>query len=138
MKVESRLFVFSGAFMGGMGAAYYLASHEDAGAALLLLSFAAMVFAGVYLARVSLRIPPRPEDRGDATPGDGAGVVGWFPASSAWPLGMGIGAVTITAALVMGVFGADFPAKEAVAVSPLSPLGPVSPLAPSTLLVGAP
>lgn len=52
--------------------------------------------------------------------------------------GMGVGAVTIAAALVMGVLGAGFPAKEAGAVSPLSPLGPVSPLAPSTLLVGAP
>ena len=52
--------------------------------------------------------------------------------------GMGIGAMTIAAALVMGAFGAGFPAREAGAVSALSPLGPVSPLAPSTLLVGAP
>ena len=51
--------------------------------------------------------------------------------------GMGVGAVTIAAALVMGMVGAGVPAKEARAAS-LSPLGPVSPLAPSTLLVGAP
>ena len=51
--------------------------------------------------------------------------------------GMGIGAMAITAALVMGICGAGVPAKEASAAS-LSPLGPVSPLAPSTLLVGEP
>ncbi|WP_189677740.1 hypothetical protein [Sphingomonas glacialis] len=52
--------------------------------------------------------------------------------------GMGIGAMTIAAALIMGVFGAGFPAREAGAVSALSPLGPMSPLAPSVLLAGAP
>ncbi len=52
--------------------------------------------------------------------------------------GAGIGAVTIAIALVMGVFGAGFPAREAGAVSALSPLGPMSPLAPSILLAGAP
>jgi hypothetical protein len=51
---------------------------------------------------------------------------------------MGVGAMTIAAALVMGIFGAGFPAREVRTVSVLSPLGPVSPLAPSTLLVGAP
>ena len=52
-------------------------------------------------------------------------------------VGMGVGAMTIAVALVMGVVGAGVPAKEASAAS-LSPLGPVSPLAPSTLLLGAP
>lgn len=52
-------------------------------------------------------------------------------------VGMGVGAMTIAVALVMGIVGAGVPAKEAGATS-LSPLGPVSPLAPSTLLVGAP
>ena len=53
-------------------------------------------------------------------------------------VGMGIGAMTIAAALAIGIFGARIPTKETGAVSPLSPLGPVSPLAPSTLLAGAP
>jgi hypothetical protein len=52
--------------------------------------------------------------------------------------GMGVGAMTIAAALVVGIFGSYFPAREAGAVSALSPLGPGSPLAPSNLLVGAP
>jgi hypothetical protein len=50
---------------------------------------------------------------------------------------MGLGFVTIAAALVMGILGAGMPVREASAAS-LAPLGPVSPLAPSTLLVGAP
>ena len=53
-------------------------------------------------------------------------------------VGTGIGAMTVAAALVIGIFGAGIPTSEAGAVSPLSPLGPVSPLAPSTLLVGEP
>jgi len=52
--------------------------------------------------------------------------------------GMGVGAMTIAVALVMGVLGAGVPVKDASAMSPLFPLGPVSPLAPSTLLVGEP
>ncbi|UAJ12425.1 hypothetical protein [Polymorphobacter megasporae] len=52
--------------------------------------------------------------------------------------GMGVGAMTIAAALVMGIFGAGFPTREARAVSALSPLGSVSSLAPSNLLIGAP
>ncbi len=52
--------------------------------------------------------------------------------------GMGIGAITVAAALVFGIVGAGIPTREARAISPLSPLGPTSPLAPSTLLVGTP
>lgn len=52
--------------------------------------------------------------------------------------GMGIGAMMIAAALVMGVYGARVPAKGARGEPLLSPLGPVSRLAPSTLLVGEP
>ena len=53
-------------------------------------------------------------------------------------IGMGVGAMTIGIALVMGIVGAGVPIRQASALSPLSPLGPVSPLSPSTLLVGAP
>lgn len=52
--------------------------------------------------------------------------------------GVGIGAATIAMALLIGIFGAGVPAREASAMSPLSPLGPVSALAPSSLLDGAP
>ncbi|WP_068094889.1 hypothetical protein [Novosphingobium rosa] len=52
--------------------------------------------------------------------------------------GLRIGATTIALALVMGIFGARVPTREARAMSPLSPLGSVSALAPSSLLDGAP
>jgi hypothetical protein len=53
-------------------------------------------------------------------------------------IGMGVGAMTIATALVMGIVGAGVPTRQASAMSPLSPLGPMSPLSPSTLLLGAP
>jgi hypothetical protein len=53
-------------------------------------------------------------------------------------VGMGVGATTVAAALVMGILGAGVPAKQASAMSLVSPLGPLSPLAPSTLLLGEP
>ena len=52
--------------------------------------------------------------------------------------GMGIGAMMIAAALVLGVYGARVPARPARFAPLLSPLGPVTPLAPSTLLVADP
>lgn len=71
-----------------------------------------------------------------------AGIEGRVLARIAAPpavrVGMGVGAMAIGAALVMGIVGAGVPAKGASAASFLSPLGPASPLAPSTLLVGAP
>lgn len=67
-----------------------------------------------------------------------ARVLARIAARPAVRVGMGVGAMTIAAALVMGMVGAGVPVKEASAASSLSPLGSVSPLAPSTLLVGAP
>lgn len=52
--------------------------------------------------------------------------------------GLGLGALTIAAALVMGVAGAGVPGQSAAAMTSLAPLGPNSPLAPSTLLAGVP
>jgi hypothetical protein len=52
--------------------------------------------------------------------------------------GLGLGAIAIAAAMVLGVAGAGVPAAPAFAVSSLAPLGPSSPLAPSTLLMGTP
>lgn len=51
--------------------------------------------------------------------------------------GPGLGAVTILAAVLMGVASAGVPVRAAPAVS-LSPLGPSSALALSTLLAGEP
>lgn len=52
--------------------------------------------------------------------------------------GLVSGALTMAAALVMGMIGAGLPGHSAAAMSPLAPLGPNSPLAPSTLLAGVP
>lgn len=67
-----------------------------------------------------------------------ARVLARIAARPAVRVGMGAGAMTIAAALVIGVIGAGVPAREARAAYTLSPLSPVSPLAPSALLLGAP
>ncbi len=67
-----------------------------------------------------------------------ARVLARISARSVTRVGIGIGAMTIAAALMMGIFGAGVPANRASAASLLFPLGPGSPLAPSTLLVGTP
>ena len=59
-------------------------------------------------------------------------------AQSGARVGVGFGAMTIGAALVLGVIGAGLPSSEVRAMSPLTYLGQVSSLAPSTLLVGEP
>ena len=67
-----------------------------------------------------------------------ARVLARIAARPAARVGTGVGAMTIAAAVIIGIFGAGIPVEQVGAVSPLSPLGPVSPLAPSTLLAGEP
>lgn len=53
-------------------------------------------------------------------------------------VGIAGSALVVAAALVMGIFGAAVPVRQAGASSLSFPLGPASPLAPSTLLIGEP
>jgi hypothetical protein len=52
--------------------------------------------------------------------------------------GLGVGVLTIMAALAMGLAGAEFPVASPASTAPLSLFGASSPLAPSTLLAGEP
>jgi hypothetical protein len=104
VKIESRLFVFSGFFLAGAAAVYGWRSHEPGGTALLVLAATADIFAGLYLASESRRVGDRPEDRGDAEAIDGAGEVGFFPTASIWPLGLAGGAVVLAYGLVFGLW----------------------------------
>ena len=45
---------------------------------------------------------PRAEDNDEATQADGAGEVGFFPAASMWPAGIGVGAVFFGVAMIYG------------------------------------
>ncbi|MGH9276710.1 MAG: aa3-type cytochrome oxidase subunit IV [Acidimicrobiales bacterium] len=104
MRVEWKLFVGAGGFLAVTMTTYWFVTYEEAGTALLGLAMAAVLMVGGWLAFQSQRVGLRPEDRPDATPADGAAVLGYFPSSSIWPFVIGCGAVVMAAALAFGVW----------------------------------
>ncbi len=105
MKVEWVLFAGAGAFLILTSTIYWFVSYEDAGTTLLGMGVAAVLMVAAWLAFQSRRLRgPRPEDRPDADPSDGAGDLGYFPSSSIWPLVCGAGAVVVANGLVFGVW----------------------------------
>lgn len=104
MRVEGRVFAATGAFFAAIGALYWLTSYEDGGSVLLAFTACLGALPGTYLLWWSRRMRPRPEDRPDAAPGDGAGVVGAFPDQSVWPLILGAGAAITAVSLVFGIW----------------------------------
>ncbi|MGH9226591.1 MAG: aa3-type cytochrome oxidase subunit IV [Acidimicrobiales bacterium] len=105
MKVEWRLFAGAAAFLALTGSVYWFVSYEDAGTTLLLMGLLAVGMVAGWLFLQSRRLGgPRPEDRADALPGDGAGELGCFPVASVWPFVLGWGAVVAANALVFGVW----------------------------------
>ena len=105
MKVEWRLFAGAGVFLILTSSIYWFVSYEDAGTTLLAMGVAAVLMVGTWLAWQGRRLGgPRPEDRPDADPSDGAGDLGYFPTSSIWPLVLAAGAVVVANAFVFGVW----------------------------------
>ncbi|HEV2361641.1 MAG TPA: cytochrome c oxidase subunit 4 [Acidimicrobiales bacterium] len=80
--------------------------HEQSGTAMLIASALLGLLPGGYYFWWSKRMPPRPEDRKDATMEDGAGVIGSFPSSSVWPFVLGLAAALVGLALVFGFWTA--------------------------------
>lgn len=81
-----------GLFLVPFTAWYWVAAAEHGGATALLATVTGLLFLGAYLYRQARRVGTRPEDRPDATPSEGAGEVGVFPARSPWPAVMGVAA----------------------------------------------
>ncbi len=104
MRFEYKLTAGAGAFLVLIAVIYYFWSREATGTALLIFSFCAYLLLGSYLYLQWRRRDghERPEDRIDATQADGAGEVGFFPAASMWPAGMGVAAVFIGVAMIYG------------------------------------
>lgn len=102
LKVEWRLFIGAAGFFTVTALAYWLITHEDAGATMLAASVPAFAFIGVYLWFQHRHHGPRPEDRGDAGPADATGDVGYYPSSSAWPFVLAAGVVLLANGLVYG------------------------------------
>jgi hypothetical protein len=112
MKVESRTILGAFLFLAAIAGLYWglveIHGHaaERAGIAMLVFSFAAYALLGFYLLAQYFRRRriPRPEDRFDATPEDGAGVVDYFPAASIWPAGLGAGMFTAALGGIWGIW----------------------------------
>lgn len=105
MKVEWRLFAGAGAFFALTGSVYWFTTYEDAGSTMLLMGVLAVLMVAGWLLVQSRRLgAPRPEDRPDAQPADGAGEVGYFPRASVWPFVVGAGAIVVANGFVFGVW----------------------------------
>lgn len=104
MRIEWRLFAGAGGFLALTMSTYWFVSSEAAGTVLLGLAMAAVLMVAGWLLFQSRRVGLRPEDRGDASPGDGAARLGYFPSSSIWPFVIACGAVVTAVALAFGVW----------------------------------
>ena len=102
MKVERRLFLGAAGFFTITASAYWFISYEDAGTAMLAASVPAFAMVGLWLWFQARKAPPRPEDDGEARPGDAPEDLGYFPTSSAWPFVMSAGAVVLANGMVFG------------------------------------
>ncbi|MHB1010342.1 MAG: cytochrome c oxidase subunit 4 [Propionibacteriaceae bacterium] len=80
---------------------YFTRLTEPIGMVGLLLSGLFCVMIAVYLALTSRKID-RPEDRPDGEIAEGAGELGFFPASSIWPLWAALTLVLIALGPVFG------------------------------------
>jgi hypothetical protein len=102
MKAERRLFLGAAGFFTITSSTYWLVSAEPAGTAMLGLSVPAFAFIGLWLWFQTRHHGPRPEDDGESSPADGAGDLGYFPSSSAWPFVLSAGAVVLANGMVFG------------------------------------
>ncbi|HZD67299.1 MAG TPA: cytochrome c oxidase subunit 4 [Acidimicrobiales bacterium] len=101
-KLESLLFLGTGAFFMVTLGLYWFSSYDDTGSVLLLFTACLGILPGSYLFWWSRRSTPRPEDRTDATRADGSGTVGAFADQSLWPLILGVGMGFVALALAFG------------------------------------
>ena len=102
MKAEGMVLLAIGCFFGVVALVYWFWSNETSGTAMLTGAFLLGLLPGGYYYWWSRRMRPRPEDRSDARPEEGAGVVGTFPHGSIWPFVFGAGAFFVGLGLAFG------------------------------------
>ena len=107
MRTESKLFGLLAVFFLIVTPVYYFMSHELAGTAVLTLSFFLVFMVSGYLALISRKIDPRPEDRSLGDVHEGAGELGFFPPRSVWP-------VVCAAILCVFLMGPELFASEGI------------------------
>jgi len=104
--VQGLVFVGTGLFLALIGGIYWFTSYDPAGTVPLVLGLGLGVIPGAFLLWRAGAGPALAEDRADADPGDGAGPVGTFPASSVWPIVLAGGAALSGVGLVFGLWSA--------------------------------
>jgi hypothetical protein len=101
MMIALRLFVSSAAFTGVLGIAYWLTSHEPAGAVLLAFMTAALLVIAVYMFFAE-RNAGLFADRENATPAEARGErVGTFVLHSPAPFWIGLALMGLLMGLVV-------------------------------------
>jgi hypothetical protein len=86
VKAEAWIFGALAIFFIPVTPVYWLMSHDPTGTAALILTFFLCLMIAGYLGIITIRIPPRPEDRKEGEIAEGAGELGFFPPQSKWPL----------------------------------------------------
>ncbi|HVX19958.1 MAG TPA: cytochrome c oxidase subunit 4 [Acidimicrobiales bacterium] len=119
MRIEAIFLLGVGIFFGAIALIYWFISYEDGGFLMLIGSCTLGLLPGGYYlywhqrfrgrkfffwGTLDKAVGDRPEDRSDATIGEGAGVINSFPGSSIWPFTLGMGAFVILLGLVFGVW----------------------------------
>ena len=95
LRVQWQLFLGVAAFIALLAAVYWFVSYEDAGTTMLALSCGLALLFGSWLYLQDRRSAHAPETEEDA-PGE------YLPASSVWPLGVGVGAALTLNGLILG------------------------------------
>ncbi len=105
MKTEARVFIALVPFFLIVGIGYGLWSDWEAVGSIAVLLMAGLVgMIGFYLALVSRRIDPRPEDNPYGEIEDGAGEQGVFSPWSWWPITLGAAAALVFLGVAIGTW----------------------------------
>ncbi|NNN18255.1 MAG: cytochrome c oxidase subunit 4 [Acidimicrobiaceae bacterium] len=104
MKSERSIYMLIGVFFFAIMVVYFLWSGEAGGSIMLFAAAGLGIMPGLYFSWWAHRMPPRPEDRVDATMADGSGPVGAFPANTIWPFVFGMGAALTALSLAFGAW----------------------------------
>jgi len=113
VKVEAKFLLFLAAFGAAVALLFWAVGLAPVyrtitgGGTIMLVAVGLLgLLPGGYYLWWSRRMTPRAEDDPEATPEQGAGVVGTFPSTSIWPFVLGLAAALVGLALVFGFWTA--------------------------------
>ncbi len=104
MRIEALFLLGVALFFSVTAIVYWFWGYEPSGTMMLIGTVLLGFVPGTYYYWWSRRMKPRPEDRSEASIGEGAGVVGSFPDSSVWPFVLGMGLFLVMLSAVFGLW----------------------------------